>query len=166
MSASSLITDLATTAEVPVVVTRTADNAFTAPLIECANAVIQCELTTFGPRFAGEDFETLVYPLADGTFQTTLAYWQRVLTARHPTFTSATIRGEHPWDELSGRIAILCEQWRSGGRIIGGYSGATIRQRSTGCLNTHGHTPMQAGCRIIRRSKRRSSCLLCWNSSC
>ncbi|MFC6964531.1 hypothetical protein [Halocatena marina] len=86
----SLITDLATTADVPIVLTRTADDAFTAPLMERVNTVIQCELTTFGPRFAGEDFETLVYPLADGTFQTTLAYWQRVLSARHPTLTSAT----------------------------------------------------------------------------
>ena len=36
-----------------------------------------------GPRFVGGDFETLVYPVADGGYyQTTFAYWQQVLAAR------------------------------------------------------------------------------------
>lgn len=89
-AACSLVADLAATAELPVVLTRTAADDFTAALADRADDIVQCELTTFGPRFAGADFETLVYPLGDGTFQTTLAYWQRVLTARHPTLTSAT----------------------------------------------------------------------------
>jgi hypothetical protein len=36
-----------------------------------------------GPRFVGDDFETLVYPVDGGTYyQTTFAYWQQLLVAR------------------------------------------------------------------------------------
>jgi hypothetical protein len=36
-----------------------------------------------GPRFVGDDFETLVYPVEGGTYyQTTFAYWQQLLAAR------------------------------------------------------------------------------------
>ncbi|MFC7192762.1 hypothetical protein [Halocatena marina] len=55
-------------------------------LTEFADNIVRCRLTTFGSRFAEEDFETHV----DDTFQTTLAYWQRVLSVRHPARTSAT----------------------------------------------------------------------------
>ena len=35
-----------------------------------------------GPRFTGEDFETLIYP-TDGTYyQTTFAYWHQLLRTR------------------------------------------------------------------------------------
>lgn len=89
-AACSLVADLAATAEIPIVVTRTADTRFTAPVTDLADDIVRCELTSFGPRFAGEDFETLLYPLSDGTFQTTFAYWQRVLTARHSAIAPAT----------------------------------------------------------------------------
>ncbi|WP_433626483.1 hypothetical protein [Halomicrococcus sp. NG-SE-24] len=94
-----LVAEVAEREGVPVVLTRTADDCFAAPLDEAADAVVRCEQTAFGPRFAGEDFETLVYPLGDGTVQTTLAYWRRVLAARHPavaveaTPTEVTTRG-------------------------------------------------------------------------
>ena len=36
-----------------------------------------------GPRFVGDEFETLVYPVDDGAYyQTAFAYWQQLLTAR------------------------------------------------------------------------------------
>lgn len=42
---------------------------------------LHCEQTRFGPRFTGEEFETLVYPDAMG-MQTTLAFWRQVLAHR------------------------------------------------------------------------------------
>jgi hypothetical protein len=44
-------------------------------------ATLQCEQTRFGPRFVGDEFETLVYPDSMG-MQTTLAFWQQVLAHR------------------------------------------------------------------------------------
>ncbi|WP_433633596.1 hypothetical protein [Halomicrococcus sp. NG-SE-24] len=87
-AAHSLVGELAASEDIPIVLTRTANDDFTAPLADLATDVVQCEVTEFGPRFVGEDFETLVYPSEDGSFQTTLAYWQRVLTARHPALAS------------------------------------------------------------------------------
>lgn len=53
-----------------------------------SDAVLECTRTQFGPRFAGEDFETLVYECRGGV-QTTLAFWQRVLERRHAAVTDA-----------------------------------------------------------------------------
>jgi len=69
--------------DVPVLVTRTATDAFTAPVQTAADQHIECEQTRLGPRFVGDEFETLVYPVDDSThYQTTFAYWRQVLTAR------------------------------------------------------------------------------------
>ena len=70
--------------DVPVVVTRSRADEFTRPLVNAAQTHLQCEDTQFGPRFtdAAGDVETLVYHLGDGWVQTTLAYWQEVLTHR------------------------------------------------------------------------------------
>ncbi len=36
-----------------------------------------------GPRFVGNEFETLVYPVDDGAYyQTTFAYWRQLLATR------------------------------------------------------------------------------------
>jgi hypothetical protein len=36
-----------------------------------------------GPRFVGDEFETLVYPVDDGAYyQTTFAYWREILETR------------------------------------------------------------------------------------
>ncbi|WP_284010317.1 MULTISPECIES: hypothetical protein [Haloarcula] len=68
--------------DVPVLVTRSADDAFAAPIAQRANTRLQCELTDLGPRFVGEEFETTVYPVSDGAYQTTLAYWRDILAHR------------------------------------------------------------------------------------
>lgn len=66
-----------------VLVTRTERDAFTAPVERAADHDLTCERTGMGPRFVGEGFETLVYPVGDGAFyQTTFAYWRQLLTAR------------------------------------------------------------------------------------
>jgi hypothetical protein len=78
----SLVEDLHQRSDVPVLVTQTAEDNLSQP-IRTAAEVIQCKQTRHGPRFVGEDFETLVYP-GNGYVQTTIAYWNRILSARHP----------------------------------------------------------------------------------
>lgn len=69
--------------DVPVVVTRSASDEFTAPVAQIADHQLVCEQTQMGPRIVGNDFETLVYPVGDGAYrQTTFAYWHQLLTAR------------------------------------------------------------------------------------
>ena len=85
----TLVEDLHERSDIPILVTRTASDGFSRPVQNVADEVIRCELTQQGPRFTGEGFETLVYP-GDGFVQTTLAYWQRILTRRHPEIEAST----------------------------------------------------------------------------
>jgi len=80
---------------VPVLVTRSERNEFTEPIETAADHHLRCEQTRMGPRIVGDDFETLLYPVDDGTYyQTTFAYWRQLLEARaaqvgiEPTTTS------------------------------------------------------------------------------
>ena len=82
LRALATVAGIADRHDVPVLVTRSQMDSFTDPLAAAAVETIRCERTQFGPRFVGEEFETLVYPLEDGTVQTTLAFWKRVLQAR------------------------------------------------------------------------------------
>ncbi|MFB6146451.1 MAG: hypothetical protein ABEJ08_02060 [Halobacteriaceae archaeon] len=69
--------------DAPALVTRTAADAFAAPIEAAADHRLRCEQTREGPRFVGDEFETLVYPVGDGAYdQTTFAYWRAVLGAR------------------------------------------------------------------------------------
>jgi len=69
--------------EIPILVTRTASDKFTEPIATAADQHIEYEQTKMGPRFVGDDFETLVYPVDGGTYyQTTFAYWRQLLAAR------------------------------------------------------------------------------------
>lgn len=70
--------------DVPVLCTRTADDAFAAPVDAAAETTYTVRETPQGPRFVGDDFETLVYPAENGWAQTTLTFWKRVLQARQP----------------------------------------------------------------------------------
>jgi hypothetical protein len=60
-------------------------------VLDRADERLKCELTEFGPRFSGDEFETLVFECGENWIQTTLAFWARVLQARHPVLES-----EHP----------------------------------------------------------------------
>ena len=82
LRALATVAGVATRHDIPVLVTRSAVDSFSEPLDVAAAETLRCEQTQFGPRFVGDEFETLVYPMADGTVQTTLAFWRRVLTAR------------------------------------------------------------------------------------
>lgn len=89
----ALVEDLCQQREIPVLLTRAAADGFSQPLRGVADGVIECELTSQGPRFVGEGFETLVYP-GNGFMQTTFAYWNRVLSQRHPEVIQPTTQPE------------------------------------------------------------------------
>lgn len=79
---------------VPVLCTRTAADAFAEPVAAAAASRIAVRETPMGPRFVGETFETLVYPLESDWVQTTIAFWREVLAARQPHHeTGVTARG-------------------------------------------------------------------------
>ncbi|MFB6149881.1 MAG: hypothetical protein ABEJ48_09475 [Halobacteriales archaeon] len=80
-------------AEVPVLTTRFADDAFSAPVETLAADVLTVEKTAFGPRFTSDDFETLVYQGDGATRQTTLSYWAQILEARRPRYEASE---QHP----------------------------------------------------------------------
>jgi hypothetical protein len=69
--------------DVPVLLTRRTADRFTEPVETVADHRLRCEQTSMGPRFVGNEFETRLYPVADGTgYQTTFAYWRQLLEAR------------------------------------------------------------------------------------
>lgn len=67
---------------IPILLSYTATDAFTKPIDRLADRTITCSYTQFGPRFESEDFETAVYPVGNGVFQTTLTYWQQIIASR------------------------------------------------------------------------------------
>jgi hypothetical protein len=87
--------------DIPVLCTRTAADGFTEPLETLADESLTVTETAQGPRFVGEEFETLVYPLGNGWVQTTLAFWQDILEARAPLYatggfgTEVDVHGPH-----------------------------------------------------------------------
>jgi len=72
----------------PVLLTTTRDDEVTDPVTEAVTARLNCRQTPHGPRFVGEEFETLVYPVENGLVQTTIAYWQSIIEARQPLYTA------------------------------------------------------------------------------
>ncbi len=80
--------------DIPILCTRSEADAFSEPVATAANSTIRVRETPMGPRFVGDEFETLVYELEDGWVQTTIAFWQEVLEARQPLHDTATLSGE------------------------------------------------------------------------
>ncbi|GAA0541117.1 hypothetical protein GCM10008994_15240 [Halorubrum ejinorense] len=69
--------------DVPILVTRSTIDEFTASVATAAKHHLECEQTRMGPRLVGDEFETLVYSVDDGSYyQTTFAYWRQLLAAR------------------------------------------------------------------------------------
>ncbi|WP_135855192.1 hypothetical protein [Halorussus salinus] len=95
LRALATISRVADRHDVPVLVTRARQDGFSDPLAAAAAETIRCERTKLGPRFVGDDFETLVYPMDDGTVQTTLTFWRRVLEARVSASETATTGTSH-----------------------------------------------------------------------
>lgn len=77
-----LLSELAAAHDAPVLVSRSDADGLGDVVAAHSDAVLECTRTQFGPRFAGDDFETLVYECRGGV-QTTLAFWQRALERRH-----------------------------------------------------------------------------------
>ncbi|QCJ47234.1 hypothetical protein FCF25_08945 [Haloprofundus sp. MHR1] len=88
--AVSRVAELLDDVDVPVLLTLSERDDFTEPLHEAISETVECELTKYGPRFSSDSFETLVYPLENGMVQTTIAYWNQILAARHPAVVPAT----------------------------------------------------------------------------
>jgi len=80
--------------DLPVLCTRRRDDSFSAPVEAAAASTLTATETPMGPRFVGEEFETLVYPLENGWVQTTIAFWQEVLRARQPIHDTARLTNE------------------------------------------------------------------------
>jgi len=72
----------------PVLLTTTRDDELSEPIAAAVSAHLECEQTPYGPRFVGDDFETLVYPVGEGLIQTTIAYWQSIIEARKPLYST------------------------------------------------------------------------------
>ncbi|WP_276258965.1 hypothetical protein [Haloglomus litoreum] len=86
------LTTLADRASVPVLVTLKKTDSVTEPFDALSTRDLLYEATDLGPRFVGDSFETLVYPVDNGGVQTTLAFWERVLQRRHALAESETPR--------------------------------------------------------------------------
>lgn len=97
-SALEQLTTIAATNDIPVLLSRQATTGPGACVAEYSDRTLSCTRTRFGPRFVGDDVETLVYECAGAT-QTTLAFWRRVLAHRHadrlPEPAEVTARGTH-----------------------------------------------------------------------
>jgi len=96
--------------DIPVLVTRTKRNDFTASGVTAADHHLECEQTRMGPRVVGDGFETLVYPVDDGAYyQTTFAYWRQLLAARHAGRRGTDDAGAVDADsrKASGRVSQL-----------------------------------------------------------
>jgi hypothetical protein len=74
---------------IPVLVTRRGTDELGGAVDELASDTLTYRQTRCGPRFEGEDHQTLVYDVGDGWVQTTLAYWRQVLSTRRPLYASA-----------------------------------------------------------------------------
>ncbi|MFC6734786.1 hypothetical protein ACFQEQ_00830 [Halolamina salina] len=77
--------------EIPVLCTRSKADGFSEPVETAATSTLAVQDTPMGPRFVGDEFETMVYELEDGWVQTTIAFWQEVLQARQPIHETANI---------------------------------------------------------------------------
>lgn len=91
--------------DIPVLVTTATTDAFSYPITNAATQTLDCEATPFGPRFRADDAETLVYPAPDGQWvQTTLAFWEDVLSSRQSLYQHPT-RDSHHEQEVTAHGA-------------------------------------------------------------
>lgn len=103
--------------DAPVLLTRSEADTVSEPVVAAADHRLECEQTEMGPRFIGDEFETLVYPVDGGSYQTTLAYWQHLLTTRaeqvglDPVPTERCPGGSEP----SRAAAPLLDAWTAAG---------------------------------------------------
>lgn len=83
------LSSIARAREVPILLTRSVHDEFSAPLVEAAVERIEYRQTDHGPRFVGDQFKTLTYPAGGGLVQTTLEFWRQMIDARRPLYDAA-----------------------------------------------------------------------------
>lgn len=84
--------DVASDHDLPVLLSWREGSSLSHCVTGAADRTLEYVQTDFGPRFVGEDFETLVFECPGGGVQTTLAFWRRVLEQRHAAAHPATPR--------------------------------------------------------------------------
>jgi hypothetical protein len=89
-----LLASVASEHDLPVLLTRVHANGIGTTVEEYCDAHLEYVETPFGPRFTGEDFETLVFECPGGV-QTTLAFWRRVLEQRQAALQTGEV-GDAP----------------------------------------------------------------------
>lgn len=80
--ALEILDEVAAANNLPVLLTRNSKHGVGERIDGYYSAELECVETRFGPRFTGEDVETLVFECHGGV-QTTFAFWRRVLEQRH-----------------------------------------------------------------------------------
>ena len=75
----------------PILLTTTRDDELSDPVAAAVTAHLDCEHTPYGPRFVSDEFETLVYPVGNGLIQTTIAFWQSIIEARRPLYSTQEV---------------------------------------------------------------------------
>jgi hypothetical protein len=131
--------------DAPVLLTRTggsdeAEGAFAGIVANAADNRLHCERTPQGPRFVGDDTETLVYPQADGTLQTTLSYWRTVLDQR-ATAAGVPTAGATPTANADGAST----PGPSAGGTRFGDGALTAHHHGHGAAHEHLLSPWQGG---------------------
>lgn len=76
----ALVEDLQERTDVPVLLTAIKRDRISEAIYETVGGRLLCQFTSQGPRFSGEGFETYVYPVENGLLQTTIAYWNQLLS--------------------------------------------------------------------------------------
>ena len=87
--------DLAADRDLPVLVSVDSESGVGSRVDAHCDERLECVSTRFGPRFSGEEFETLLFD-REGGVQTTLAFWRRVLEERHSRGLSDDATGVTP----------------------------------------------------------------------
>lgn len=82
-SALTIIQDVSQAEGIPVLVTREHTSGLGGLVPPVVDETLECHLSELGPRFSGNDFETMVYR-RNGYVQTTFAFWRELLADRHP----------------------------------------------------------------------------------
>ena len=81
-SALTRLRELSREYEIPVLISNSESSEFGGLIDQYCDSELTCLQTEFGPRFTGDEYETLVFE-CNGGLQTTFAFWRRILQQRH-----------------------------------------------------------------------------------
>lgn len=78
--------------DLAVLLTRHRADEFSQPVESLVDRTLTYRDTACGPRFEGDDFETMLYDLGDGWVQTTWAFWRDILAERESLYEGHAAR--------------------------------------------------------------------------